>query len=69
MTSKDFIVKDIERIVLNVPFHPRCAHVKEVRVSDWSVVELCKVTTSCGSRWNRGDASALHLGTIGRRTV
>ena len=48
MTSKDFIIKDIERIVLNVPFHPRCAHVKEVRVPDWSVVELCKVTTASG---------------------
>ena len=48
MTSKDFIVKDVERIVLNVPFHPRCAHVKEVRVSDWSIVELCKVTTASG---------------------
>ena len=48
MTSRDFIVKDIERIVLNIPFHPRCAHVKEVRVSDWSVVELCKVTTASG---------------------
>ena len=48
MTSKDFIVKDIERIVLNVPFHPRCAHVKEVRVPGWSVVELCKVTTAAG---------------------
>ena len=49
MTSKDFIVKDIERIVLNVPFHPRCAHVKEVRVPGWSVVELCKVTTASGA--------------------
>ena len=48
MTSKDYIVKDIERIVLNIPFHPRCAHVKEVRVSDWSIVELCKVTTASG---------------------
>lgn len=48
MISKDSIVKDVERIVLNVPFHPRCAHVKEVRVSDWSVVELCKVTTASG---------------------
>ena len=48
MTSKDFIIKDVERIVLNIPFHPRCAHVKEVRVSDWSVVELCKVTTASG---------------------
>ena len=49
MTSKDFIVKDIERIVLNVPFHPRCVHVKEVRVPGWSVVELCKVTTASGA--------------------
>lgn len=48
MASKGFVIKDVERIVLNIPFHPRCAHVKEVRVSDWSVVELCKVTTTSG---------------------
>ena len=48
MTAKGFIVKNIERIVLNVPFHPRCARVKEVRVPGWSIVELCKVTTASG---------------------
>ena len=48
MTSKDFTVKQIEQIVLNVPFHPRCAHVKETRVPGWSIVALCKVTTASG---------------------
>ena len=48
MTSKDFTIKNIERILLNVPFHPRCAHVKEVRVPGWSIVELCKVETAAG---------------------
>ena len=48
MTSKDCTVKNIERIVLNIPFHPRCERVKELRVSGWSVVELCQVTLSSG---------------------
>ena len=48
MTSKDFTIKNIERILLNVPFHPRCAHVKEVRVPGWSIVALCKVETAAG---------------------
>ena len=48
MTAKDFTIKDFERIVLNVPFHPRCARVKELRVSGWTMVELCKVTTAAG---------------------
>ena len=48
MTSKDCTVKNIERIVLNIPFHPRCERVKELRVFGWSVVELCRVTLSSG---------------------
>ena len=48
MASKNFTVTKIERIVLNVPFHPRCAQVKEVRCPGWSVVELCRVTTASG---------------------
>ena len=48
MTSKSFAIKDIERIVLNVPFHPRCAHIKELRVPDWTMVELTRVTTAAG---------------------
>ena len=48
MTAKDCIVEDIERIVLNVPFHPRCARIKETRVPGWSMVELCRVKTAGG---------------------
>ena len=48
MTSKDFTVREVERVLLNIPFHPRCAAVKELRVPGWSLVELCMVTTSSG---------------------
>jgi L-alanine-DL-glutamate epimerase-like enolase superfamily enzyme len=48
MTSRDFTVEKVERIVLDVPFHPRCLNVAEIRVSSWSMVELCKVTTAAG---------------------
>ncbi|AWT59830.1 MAG: Mandelate racemase [Candidatus Moanabacter tarae] len=48
MTSKDFEIKSIESTVLNVPFHPRCAKVKEVRVPFWSLVDVIEVTLSCG---------------------
>lgn len=48
MTSKDYLISEIELIVLNVPFHPRCLKVKEIRCPGWSVVELCRVTTASG---------------------
>lgn len=48
MTSKDFEIKSIESTVLHVPFHPRCAKVKEVRVPFWSLVDVVEVTLSCG---------------------
>ncbi len=48
MASQDFTIRDIERIVLNVPFHPRCARIKELRVPGWTMVELTRVTTAAG---------------------
>ena len=48
MASQEFAIKSIERIVLNVPFHPRCAHIKELRVPGWTMVELTRVTTGAG---------------------
>ena len=48
MDARHFIVKDIERTVLDIPFHPRCARVKEIRVPGWSIVELYRVTTAAG---------------------
>ena len=48
MTSKDFEIKDVEHILLHVPFHERCRVVKEIRVPFWSLVNLCKVTTAAG---------------------
>ena len=48
MTSKDFTIKSIDRTLLHIPFHERCARVKEIRVPGWGVVELCRVTTASG---------------------
>ena len=48
MTSKDYEIKDVEHILLHVPFHERCAVVKEIRVPFWSLVNVCKVTTAAG---------------------
>ena len=35
-------------IILHVPFHPRCAKVKEIRVPFWSLVDVVEVTLACG---------------------
>jgi L-alanine-DL-glutamate epimerase-like enolase superfamily enzyme len=48
MDPKGFIIKDIERILLNVPFHERCAQTMEIRGAGWSVIGLTKVTTQAG---------------------
>ncbi|MBT5831276.1 MAG: enolase [Candidatus Latescibacteria bacterium] len=48
MTSKDYEIQDVEHILLYVPFHERCAVVKEIRVPFWSLVDICKVTTKAG---------------------
>ena len=48
MASKDAVVKEVERIVLHVPFHERCARTMEAYGPGWSIVELCKVTTAGG---------------------
>jgi len=49
MGSQDAIVKEVERIVLHVPFHERCARTMEIYGPGWSIVELCKVTTAGGA--------------------
>lgn len=48
MRSQDALVKKIERIVLHLPFHERCAQTMEIYGPGWSIVELCRVTTASG---------------------
>ena len=48
MTPRNCEIKTVENITLYVPFHPRCTLVKEIRVPGWSVVHVCKVTTTAG---------------------
>ena len=48
MSAKDFQIRQIERIPLHVPFHPRCADVMDIRVPFWSLIDLYKVTTASG---------------------
>ena len=38
-------VKDVERIVLNVPFRERCKPWNEILVGQFGVIEICRVTT------------------------
>ncbi len=48
MASESFEIREVEHILLHIPFHPRCAATMEARVAFWSVVDLCKVTTASG---------------------
>lgn len=48
MAAKDLEIANIERLRLDVPFHPRCAHTMTIRGSGWSVVDLYKVTLGSG---------------------
>ncbi|NKB66176.1 MAG: enolase [Candidatus Latescibacteria bacterium] len=48
MAEQNFTVKEVEFIVLNIPFHPRCADTMEIRGPGWGIVELCRVTTQAG---------------------
>ena len=48
MDSKAFEIREVEHILLHVPFHPRCAATAEARVPFWSIVDLCKLTTGSG---------------------
>jgi L-alanine-DL-glutamate epimerase-like enolase superfamily enzyme len=41
-------ITDVERIVVNVPFTPRCQEWNALLVWDWSVIEVIKVTTDAG---------------------
>lgn len=48
MAANGFDIKKIEKVVLHVPFHERCAHHMEVYGPAWSIVELIKVETVAG---------------------
>lgn len=48
MGVQDTTVKDVERIVLHVPFHERCRKTMQVYGPGWCIVELCRVTTAAG---------------------
>ncbi len=48
MSAEDFAVDKIEKTVLHVPFHERCAHHMEVYGPGWSIVELIRVETKGG---------------------
>ncbi|MBI4552576.1 MAG: enolase [Candidatus Latescibacteria bacterium] len=41
-------ITHVERIVVDVPFTPRQARITERTVYNWSIFELCKVTTDTG---------------------
>ncbi len=44
----NFLIKDIVRTVLHVPFHERCADAMEVYGPGWAIVELIEVETEGG---------------------
>ena len=48
MHAEHFNVDSIEKTVLHVPFHERCAHHMEVYGPGWSIVELIQVETKGG---------------------
>jgi len=50
MAAKNFIVTKVERILLDVPFHPRCARTMEIQGPGWSLPELVVVETAGGVR-------------------
>jgi len=41
-------VTGIERIIVDVPFTPRQQRITEREVHNWSILELCKVSTDTG---------------------
>jgi L-alanine-DL-glutamate epimerase-like enolase superfamily enzyme len=41
-------ITDVERIVVNVPFTPRCQEWNQLKVWDWSVVEVIRLSTDAG---------------------
>lgn len=42
----NFYIKDVERIVVQVPFRERSKPWLEIMVAEWAIVEVCKVTTN-----------------------
>lgn len=43
-----FDIESIERTRINIPFHPRCRDVKEIRVPGFSIVDLYRVRSTSG---------------------
>ena len=41
-------VTDVERITVNVPYTPRQQIITRQSVYNWTILELCKVTTDTG---------------------
>ena len=41
-------VIDVERIVVDVPFTERQTRITEREVYNWTILELCRVTTDTG---------------------
>ena len=57
-------VTDVERIVVDVPFTPRQHELTRNSISsvyNWSVLELCKVTTDTGPCRLGRNGYSLHL--------
>ena len=62
-------ITGVERIVVNIPFTPRCQEWNAREVWQWRVCEVIRLTTVkfAGRGWLWRDNSSLHLGTrIGR---
>ena len=63
-------VANVERTVIDVPFTPRQNQITFESVSpvyNWSVFELCKVTTDTGACRMGRDSYSLHLWSRHRR--
>lgn len=48
-------VTEVERIVLDVPFTPRCEEWNALLVRNWRVVEICRVLTEDPEIWGIGE--------------
>ena len=46
MNSQAYTIESIERTRLQVPFHPRCREVKDIRVPDFGVVDLFRIRSA-----------------------
>ncbi|MFY7954492.1 MAG: enolase, partial [Armatimonadaceae bacterium] len=48
-------IREVERIVLDVPFTPRCEEWNALLVRNWRVVEICRVLTEDPEVWGIGE--------------